>query len=588
MSKSANLALASRLSNHFIRRLRHAHWADVCASAVEQGILRARSFDHLGLQCFRFHPSSTVANMSMDEIIARISKPVEFGIGRRHRFIYKHGEIVVDESFTAAKIKYSGAREISVSGDLEPDFEAGATHDPRKAKVGRSEELRLFRLFRRGVCRPSAGDVATVLLLAKGVEELELSVRQIGQILNKRRVIVALTSPIEGFEDRILDLLQRGLILPGESMISMAGNLTPAAELRAAVRRGAQRHIAAMPASRVSESPYRVSLASEGMLPILCVSEELGGIPASMAAAANMTIRCPSLTPEVVENTIQIVTGTKLRRGVSFDCSSITLDDLDLAVGPGNTAGEATSYLRNLVESRPRARRSGRMEPTTLKSGSELVHPVSEKNARLTLETMNGYPASVVEWWRDLSVDFQHWRENKLPWAEVGCTLLLSGPPGTGKTIFAGALSNTLQIPLIRTSVATWLQGGHLNTVVRKIADCFDEARANAPAVLFIDEVDGIGSRDDTKKDYSDYWVTVVNKLLEALNGLSHLEGLVVVGATNRPEAIDPALTRPGRLHPHLAIPSPDTAALAGIFRYHLGSDLRRVVEGAPTAAPGV
>lgn len=194
---------------------------------------------------------------------------------------------------------------------------------------------------------------------------------------------------------------------------------------------------------------------------------------------------------------------------------------------------------------------------------------------------MSGYPAALVEWWKDLKADFEQWRYHQLPWKDVGSTLLLSGPPGTGQTVFAQALSNTLKLPLLRTSVSSWMQGGHLNDVVKRVTECFDEARVQA-VILFIDEIDGIGSRDTVDKDYSDYWITIVNKLLESLNGLSRMEGLILVGATNRPQATDPALLRSGRLQPHLEMGLPDTAALAGIFRHYLGTDLKNAIGDAP------
>lgn len=195
----------------------------------------------------------------------------------------------------------------------------------------------------------------------------------------------------------------------------------------------------------------------------------------------------------------------------------------------------------------------------------------------LTVETLSGY-GKAKTCALDLKVDLADYRATKLVWSEMSTKLLLSGPPGTGKTTFARARCNSLQIPMVVTSVSTWLQGRHLNDVVDKMAKAFVEARALAPAILFIDEFDGIGKRQRAEREHADYWNTVVNKALELLDGAVKSEGLIIVGATNRPEAIDEALKRSGRLETHIEIPKPDMAALADILAHHLGDDVEALV----------
>ena len=104
------------------------------------------------------------------------------------------------------------------------------------------------------------------------------------------------------------------------------------------------------------------------------------------------------------------------------------------------------------------------------------------------------------------------------------------------------------------------------------------EARALAPSILFIDEIDGIGKRQPAAQEYADYWNTVVNKALELLDGAVKSEGLVIVGATNRPDQIDDAIKRSGRLETHIEIPLPDVATLAEILAYHVGDDVAALV----------
>jgi SpoVK/Ycf46/Vps4 family AAA+-type ATPase len=181
-------------------------------------------------------------------------------------------------------------------------------------------------------------------------------------------------------------------------------------------------------------------------------------------------------------------------------------------------------------------------------------------------------------------VDLDDYRASALTWSDMSTKLLLSGPPGTGKTTFARALCNSLQVPLVVSSVSTWLQGAHLSDVLNRMTRTFAEARAVAPAILFIDEIDGIGKRQDSNREYADYWNGVVNRALELLDGAVKGEGIIVVGATNRPEQIDEALKRSGRLETQIEIPKPDTAILAEIFRHHLGEDLKLLVAAGQEA----
>jgi len=99
-----------------------------------------------------------------------------------------------------------------------------------------------------------------------------------------------------------------------------------------------------------------------------------------------------------------------------------------------------------------------------------------------------------------------------------------------------------------------------------------------APAILFIDEIDGIGKRQPAEREYADYWNTVVNKALELLDGSVKSEGLIIVGATNRPDHIDEAIKRSGRLETHIEIPKPDVPTLAEILAHHLGDDVMSLI----------
>lgn len=197
--------------------------------------------------------------------------------------------------------------------------------------------------------------------------------------------------------------------------------------------------------------------------------------------------------------------------------------------------------------------------------------------ASLRVETLAGY-GEARDWALDLKSDVDRWRDGQIAWSDMNTRFLLSGPPGTGKTIFARALCNSLGVPLLATSVSTWLQLGYLNDVLNRITAAFAEAKEFGPCILFIDECDGIGRRRGSEREYADYWNAIINKLLELLDGAVKTEGVIIIGATNLPEMIDEAITRSGRLERHIPIPRPDIDALLQIFAHHLGPDLPAIV----------
>ncbi|MBY0332895.1 MAG: AAA family ATPase [Acetobacteraceae bacterium] len=194
------------------------------------------------------------------------------------------------------------------------------------------------------------------------------------------------------------------------------------------------------------------------------------------------------------------------------------------------------------------------------------------------LEDLHGMDQA-VRWGLDLREDLAAFAAGQIGWSEVDRGALLAGPTGTGKTTFARALAATCGVPLIIGSLAAWQASGtgHLGDMLKAMRTTFDEARRAAPCILFLDEVDGIGNRATFGREHRAYFVQVLNALLELLDGIQSREGVVVVAATNRLEAIDPALLRPGRLDRVIEIQLPDANALAGILRHHLGGDLAEV-----------
>jgi len=146
--------------------------------------------------------------------------------------------------------------------------------------------------------------------------------------------------------------------------------------------------------------------------------------------------------------------------------------------------------------------------------------------------------------------------------------ILLFGPPGTGKTLLAKAVANESNANFISVKgpelLSKWVGESE-----KHVRDMFKKARQVAPAIIFFDEIDSLAPR---RGGIGDSHVTerVVSQLLTELDGLEELREVVVIAATNRPDLIDPALLRPGRIERHIYIPPPDKEARKEIFRIHL------------------
>ena len=182
-----------------------------------------------------------------------------------------------------------------------------------------------------------------------------------------------------------------------------------------------------------------------------------------------------------------------------------------------------------------------------------------------TLASLHGM-GEAGQWGLELARDLKDFRSGLITWDEVDAGLLVSGAPGTGKTLFAEALANTCDIPIVTASAAQWQSAGYLNDFLKAMISTFEAASSNAPSILFIDEIDSFGSRAVSDRQNGDYKVQAINGFLEQLDGYRRRAGVVVVGATNYPGNLDLAITRPGRLDRHIVIPMPDGAMRRRIF----------------------
>ncbi|MFP5250033.1 MAG: AAA family ATPase, partial [Acidobacteriota bacterium] len=191
-----------------------------------------------------------------------------------------------------------------------------------------------------------------------------------------------------------------------------------------------------------------------------------------------------------------------------------------------------------------------------------------------SLDRLHGID-EVKRWACSLKADLDLYRQGKIPWRDLSRGLLLSGPPGTGKTSVAAAIAGHCGITFIPTSYASWqsIRTGHLGDVLKGMTAAFSEAREKAPAVLFIDELDSLPARGK-QGQHDDWWRTIVNALLEQIDGATVNEGVVLVAATNDPHRLDPAILRSGRLEDRIDLHPPGAAALEQIYADQLAGDL--------------
>ena len=166
-------------------------------------------------------------------------------------------------------------------------------------------------------------------------------------------------------------------------------------------------------------------------------------------------------------------------------------------------------------------------------------------------------------------VDFLH---NPTKYTAIGAKLpkgaLLVGPPGTGKTLLAKAVAGEAQVPFYSLSGSDFVEM-FVGVGASRVRDLFKQATQSAPCIIFIDEIDAIGKTRDTRFGGNEEREQTLNQLLSEMDGFDASKGIMVMGATNRPEILDPALLRPGRFDRRIVVEKPDLKGRVNILKVH-------------------
>ena len=247
---------------------------------------------------------------------------------------------------------------------------------------------------------------------------------------------------------------------------------------------------------------------------------------------------------------------------------------VDAATRAAAGADDGTAASRPTVTAAHVAAALGAVDPTTLRE-------VTVERPSLTYRDVGGLEAAKREVIRTVEWPLRYPALFERLAVDAPTGVLLYGPPGTGKTMLAKAVANSTDANFLAVD-GPELMDRYVGESERGVREVFERARRVAPAVVFLDEVDALApARADADTGAAE---RVVSQLLTELDGLSPRGSVAVLAATNRPDAVDPALLRPGRIEKRVAVPRPDADARAAILAIHLDDVPTRDVDVAAVA----
>ena len=207
--------------------------------------------------------------------------------------------------------------------------------------------------------------------------------------------------------------------------------------------------------------------------------------------------------------------------------------------------------------------------------GNSMMFNMGKSNAKVYVKSSNGIKFSDVageDEAKENLAEIVHYLHDPKQYEEIGASMpkgiLLVGPPGTGKTMLAKAVAGEANVPFFSMSGSEFVEM-FVGMGASKVRDLFSQAKEKAPCIVFIDEIDAIGQKRDGRIGGNDEREQTLNQLLTEMDGFEGNAGVIILAATNRPEVLDPALTRPGRFDRRVPVELPDLKGREEILRVH-------------------
>ncbi|MDO5689773.1 MAG: ATP-dependent zinc metalloprotease FtsH [Tissierellia bacterium] len=207
--------------------------------------------------------------------------------------------------------------------------------------------------------------------------------------------------------------------------------------------------------------------------------------------------------------------------------------------------------------------------------GNSMTFGMGKSNAKVYVPSEEGIRFEDVAGEDEAKENLQEiveYLHNPHKYSEIGASMpkgvLLVGPPGTGKTLLAKAVAGEANVPFFSISGSEFVEM-FVGVGASKVRDLFKQAKEKAPCIVFIDEIDAIGKRRDTQFGGNDEREQTLNQLLTEMDGFEGNTGVIILAATNRPEALDPALLRPGRFDRRVPVELPDLKGREEILATH-------------------